>query len=346
MSKILGSILDQPERSVKKLINKLEAKNGYPSHDVRHLAENIQKTRLKIAGLGLDPDDTTGQELHHALLVKFQKGARAFDAQNNLSSRDFNSKATTAIELVTKNIDLPERWALKSGAIKNLLRQHPPKRLMKRLNYRSLESMLKRESLCELLLASQAAESPSWQKELARAISKLDSSSFELRTVSIKSLSRAKWGALDSPSLIYDEHTGSLGLIESSQPPDMPLLSMVVRIVEELGRFKQLDLSSAVAKLSPTLAWWSDTGGLIANLDSEQVSLSINDVSRNALEPLAYERRSLDGSRRSFWQKLLQRYDNQLEIEEDLLAGLKDQVVSFKAPINQPVFEYEYVEDL
>jgi hypothetical protein len=344
MSKVLASILDQPEHVVKKIVAKLEDKNGYPSHDVRHLAENIQKTRTKIAELGLDPDDTTGEELYHRLLVKFQADSQQFDAQNNITSQDFSAKAAKAVELITKNLNLPNRWGLKTNAAKNLLRKQPPKKLMKQLKYRSLESLVKRESLSELYLAAPSVESKNWQKEQLKLLSKLDSSAFELRSVCIKYLPQAKWGLTNDVILTYDDNLGAFGLVESGDNPELPLLSMVVTLVEALSDLGHTNLSSKIIKLSPTLAWWSDMDGLVASLNSGNVSLSLSDVSYNAADGLSYDNRVLDSSRRLFWKNLVRRYDNQLEIEEDLLSGLKDTAISLKLPVNQPAFEY--VEDI
>jgi hypothetical protein len=47
-----------------------------------------------------------------------------------------------------------------------------------------------------------------------------------------------------------------------------------------------------------------------------------------------------DSGRVSFWQSLLARYQNQLEIEEDSLADLSQKLVAIKDPLRQPAFEY------
>jgi hypothetical protein len=41
-------------------------------------------------------------------------------------------------------------YSLKRNVAKELLRSHPPRRLMKQLSFRSVDSMLKRENVCEL----------------------------------------------------------------------------------------------------------------------------------------------------------------------------------------------------
>jgi hypothetical protein len=166
MSKPISQILNHPERAVAKAIAKLEDKNGYPSHDVRLTAENIQKVRSKLAELNLDPDDTTGEELYQALMVKFQEDSRRFDEHFGMHARGFDEKSSKAFELVSKNADLPERWVMKASWAKSLLRQHPPKRVMKQLHYRSIDSMLKRENLAEIYLGIEFIESPAaWWSE-------------------------------------------------------------------------------------------------------------------------------------------------------------------------------------
>lgn len=128
MSKHIANLLDQPERLVRRTIMRLEDKNGYPSHDARQLAESIQQVRRKLADLGMDPDDTTAEELYHALLSRFEKDCLAFDIENNFHSIDFEAKVAKSTDLIEKNMALPQRWVLKTTAAKNLLRRQPPQK--------------------------------------------------------------------------------------------------------------------------------------------------------------------------------------------------------------------------
>src|SRR5437868_15448289 len=105
MSQRIARILDESEHQVTKLISKLEDKNGYPSHDVRLLAENIQKIRNKMTELGLDPEDTTGEELYHALLVKFQQDSNLFDVEHGAITLDFDQKSAKAADLLSQKVE-------------------------------------------------------------------------------------------------------------------------------------------------------------------------------------------------------------------------------------------------
>ena len=343
MSKIIAAILGQSEHEVNKTLKRLEDKNGNPSHDVRYLADNIQKTRLKIADLNLDPDDTTSEELYHALQIKFQQDSQQFDQQQQLGNSDFASKATRVIQIIKQKFDLPEHWVLKNSVAKEILHSHPPKRLMKQLNFRSVDSLLKREDVAQTYLAAGLLECSTWQKEQAKLASKQDSAHFIPRGLNLIYLSAEKYGHMKTKPVVINDDVGQIALVETANAPPTPLLSMAVLLADSLTGFIQSNRSNKLASLSPALAWWSDMDSLVANLNSEQVSLSITDVCINQIKAHDYAERVLDNSRQSFWQGLVGKYDNQLAIEEDVLSGLKDNVMSLRTPISQPAFEY--VED-
>jgi hypothetical protein len=69
-----------------------------------------------------------------------------------------------------------------------LLRAMPPKRLMKLLGYRSLESMLKREDARKLLAFLPAAESATWNQAFAKSLKNLNRSNYEMRPVEFLNL--------------------------------------------------------------------------------------------------------------------------------------------------------------
>lgn len=182
MSKNLSELLGQPEALVEAAIKQLEHLNGFESTDIRLLAEVNNKVRAKTKELGLDPDDTTGAELYHAVRVKLAK--------------DEKSLALTAEEIIEK-ISLANHnhkvYALRHSAAKEILRSHPPRKLMKHLHYRSIDSMLKRENICELYAGLQALESSRWLNVFWKDLAKLTPSDFESQTITIHRLSEERW---------------------------------------------------------------------------------------------------------------------------------------------------------
>ena len=70
MSKAVANLLGKTEKEVAKAILTLEKLCGQPSEDIRLVNASRQKIKNKTSQLGLDPNDTTGPELYHALLAK------------------------------------------------------------------------------------------------------------------------------------------------------------------------------------------------------------------------------------------------------------------------------------
>jgi len=336
MSKFISAILGQPERTLKRTIAKLEEKNGYPSHDARHLAENIQAVRLKLSELGLDPDDTTAEELYHALLVKFEKDCLAFDIENNFHSVDFVQKAEKAIELIQKDIVLPQRWVLKTTAAKKILRLHPPKKLMKQLSYRSVESMIKRVNVAKLYVAANRIESAAWQKGLHQLVSRQDTTAFEVRQIALCQL-EADGNAL--APLVYNDDIGALAIVHSQTTDSMRLLGLTVLLADFMTSLSNLEVLQSRSE-SAVLKWWQEMDGLIFGLDQNHVSLNIKDASLNHARQNDFSERVSAAGQAHFWKSLVSRYENQLAVEEDILSDLSARVAAAKIPIRQPAFEF------
>jgi hypothetical protein len=185
MSKKLAEMLYEPEILVESAIKKLEHLSGFESTDVRLLAAANNKARTKLKSLGLDPDDTTGPELYHALFAKV-----AHDEQN------LNLTHSELLKEITKAHRTYQVYALKQSVAKDLLRNHPPRKLMKQLSYRSVDSMLKRENIVTLFALVTSIESPRWLNVFWRDLAKVTSSDFETREISVIKVA-AKYRSFD-----------------------------------------------------------------------------------------------------------------------------------------------------
>ncbi|HEX5448019.1 MAG TPA: hypothetical protein VFW90_02345 [Candidatus Saccharimonadales bacterium] len=341
MSRNIAHLLAEKEEEVRKLLDELEEKNGWPDHDARMLAETIQKTRIKLAELGLDPDDTTGEELYEALLAKFSHDSLAFDDQFDVADSDYDHRAGRAIAIAKEAFGLPEVWALKNSAGKNILRQHPPKRLMKHLNYRSIESLLKREDIAELFIAIRYLESDSWLKAQERLVSKLSQTDFHVTSLRIIKLQNDRWSELEGPDgyIVSDDNLGAIGLWPSAEIVKAPLLSLVLVIADSLNRYSKVKMGDCLGKMSPVISWWSDMDHLVADLSGQAVALSLRDTALNQLGGGEFETRTLEHSRRSFWQEMLGRYEKQLEIEPVFKNNMVAKPAVLRA-VPEPVLEF------
>ncbi len=340
MSKFISEILAYPEREIKNAINLLEQNNGHPSNDVRQLAEHIQKTRLKISQLQLDPNDTTAPELYQALLIKFQTDSRRFDEYFGTTKSSNSQKAQKAVEIISNNLDLPDRWVLKCPVAKALLQQHPPRKLMKQLHYRSVESLIKRQVLTATYLNLARAETPAWNKTHLKLVSVLDSTAFERRKLNISTISRLESKTdQDQSSVLYNNELGAIGVLEFSENKSVSLLMIVLELLERLSEFKQLDVSEVVAQFSSTLSWWADSDGLMAMIGDQKVSFNLYDVATNHSLGQSSDTSVLGSAQKSFWRQLVNLYENQLLPDEDNLPAIFKPIGNLTL-VNQPVFEY------
>jgi hypothetical protein len=194
MAANLALALDIPQHNYEILISKLEELSGYNGEDNRMLSELKARTDYKIMQLKLDPKDTKSNELYAALKSKFDDSnidfCRLFSNHSTLESDTYNHQLVH-ITALAKAGNLA--WKLKSSAAKDLLRKNAPKRVMKTLSYRSLESMLKREDIAEITLASLILETAQWRRAYFRDYSALTINDFEVAPIELVVMSKNKY---------------------------------------------------------------------------------------------------------------------------------------------------------
>jgi hypothetical protein len=226
----LSELLDEPDILVESAVKKLEHISGWQSTDVRLLAEVDNKVRAKIAELNLDPDDTTGMELYQALLVKLGEHEKNI----NLSTSELFKRISQA----HKNYKV---YALKNSVAKELLRHHPPRKLMKMLNYRSVDSMLKRENPGALFAAVANAESLRWQNVFYKDLAKLTPSDFETRDATVVSLEAKYKNLIQSDT----QRVTLLGAVVTAKSQESKV-ALAASIVNEINKLRS---ESAIIKL-------------------------------------------------------------------------------------------------
>src|SRR5580704_14077175 len=67
MTRVLSELLGATEPTFHRVISRLEAVSGHSNTDIRLSTEIERATKHKLKELGLDPKDTTGEELYAAL---------------------------------------------------------------------------------------------------------------------------------------------------------------------------------------------------------------------------------------------------------------------------------------
>jgi hypothetical protein len=318
MSRNLARLLGKEQAEVIKALTKLEERSGFPSEDVRLLAENKHKLRAKIQQLGLDSDDTTDEELYHALQARYVRDSQMLDKALGVTTlTKFDERLNKAIQLVNHCASTDEMWVIKNSVTKSALVKNPHKHVAKKLRYRSVASMLKREDIAEVYLAGLIIESAAWQKNISKYMAKLNGSHYELRPIKIVTLRSADWGDIKGPAshLVFDNHIGALAVWPSTNLWDASVLCLTLFLLEGIQSLNPPGYAEVLHELSPALRFWADAQYLISDGESP-VSLNLKDVAFNHLRNLELKEAARRHGARTLWQELTARYQ---KISQSLL---------------------------
>ena len=204
---VLSELLGAHEPGFTNSLREVEISSGSQGADLRLTSDIANKVHSKIRELGLDPIDTTGRELYHGLqgLVKVHDEflMNALGGEDPENTSDLLHRCVFAIN----NLEIPKQcWALKHSVAKRLLKDNPPRKVMKQLGYRSIDSMLKRENIEELYVALYFLESQSWLERFIKSYKKLKPSDFEIRSISVLEFSIKNWGQAVTDYVYQNRH--------------------------------------------------------------------------------------------------------------------------------------------
>lgn len=328
----LAKMLAKAQDEVAQFVAEMEERFGYPSEDVRLLAETKQATQQKIVSLGLDPQDTSAEELYHSLRAKFAQDSALIDKAIGISDKmDFGQRLAISEELV-KGTFKDQVWRAKTIVIKSLLRAHPPKKTINRLNYRSLDSLLKREDPRQVMLGAQYVESLAWRKTLSRT--NLAASDYEQSPVGL---------AMLTPQLCQESGPANLVMVSKlagtiSVWPDPNLkktsgLHLVLLLLKGLDGLGVRANLSALAQTSPAFSWWADANYLVSVHDGGRVSFNLHDVAFNHLHGHDHSAATTAHGEKSLWDELAKRY-NQFTQED--LPPIESEIVERAKKIAVP----------
>jgi hypothetical protein len=185
MSKKIAELLGVNFDILNSELSALERASGNPGVDVRMTAELMELSRRKLRSLGLDPNDSTGEEVYYALQTLAQRHEKYL--MNALHLRNQENTLQDEIISIVNKLSFPKKgWFIKNSATKQILRKQPPRLAMKALGYRSLESMLKREPVGSILATTQYYEGQKWKDDFTNKITELSTADFEWRIASVQ----------------------------------------------------------------------------------------------------------------------------------------------------------------
>lgn len=341
----LAVLAGKSAEEFKLAISKLEEMSGWPSEDVRQFAQASQAVRAKVTSLGLDPDDTTPEELYRALLVRYQRDATSLERALNVGANSgLDERIDKAGQLVARSLDMPEAWALKSADAKKLIKKNPPKHLMKTLHYRSVDSLLKHEDIGVVFLGARLTEPVSWRTKLESQIAKLGTTAYELRPLKIVNLDLSKLAAHASADQVITSPAIGAAAVSPNLPLDTPILTIALLLLDGLEAMSEHSLEHRLHSVHPALAWWADAEHLSFLRDGEPVSFNYKDVARNHLAAQDFNTRLCEAAQHCFWQRLMSSYKSYLdELPREVLSA-EQSLAKRLAPVHQLVPTLEEIE--
>jgi hypothetical protein len=284
MTRFLADSLEVSPQRMRIVLDKLERANGHPNTDIRFSVAISQDARDKMHLLGLDPKDTSSEELYGALLSRIKADdLRLTRTLQTKAAYNVSAEAKVSdgmLEVLKDAVAEQTIFALKSNVLKILLKKQPPKKAMKALGYRSVDSFLKHEQPIMAVAAAWLTESGTWQRQFIAQYKKLGCKDFELRKLQILQPTSARWQELASSVVSQKKHNllpfRELGsLIVLPFPKEVPAGATLVSLALALHELNEIRASSTFLKVSQVR---SDFGTQIISVVQGQPMIAANDL--------------------------------------------------------------------
>jgi hypothetical protein len=194
MSKYLATLLSKETSGFKKFIDDIEHATGYNKHDLKLSSSIKLSTNHKIRSLGLNPKDTTSEELYFALnnLVKLHDKFIVAKIDSK-----YGAPTSAVMDQIAATFNKPTNhqnvFCIKPSVAKKLLTKNQPKQTTNLLGYRSLDSMIKNEDPKTLLSLAFYVESEDWRDKYLDQLKNLSANDFEFKDVKLIVLNKTKF---------------------------------------------------------------------------------------------------------------------------------------------------------
>jgi hypothetical protein len=265
MAKVLRDLLDATEPIFSLSLQQLEKASGHPGTDARLIGEIAEKMNKAILGLGLDPKDSTGKEIYQAQMGRIEADAqRVTRLIGGSDPSDVRELAPLMVAVADKMDVNKDCWVLKRSVAKKFLTQMPPKKLMKHLGYRSIDSMLKHEDIDEIYTALRFSEGGEWLEKYNELFKTVRPSDFETRQIRILVMDHDKYVDLAThfveKKLHNITHTKEMGTIVVVPMHQERMKGIVLKSMPLIFHYiNEIRLYSAFFKLKQVNANFGET---------------------------------------------------------------------------------------
>ena len=207
MSKYLATLLSKETSGFKKFIDDIEHATGYNKHDLKLSSSIKLSTNHKIRSLGLNPKDTTSEELYFALnnLVKLHDKFIVAKIDSK-----YGAPTSAVMDQIAATFNKPTNhqnvFCIKPSVAKKLLTKNQPKQTTNLLGYRSLDSMIKNEDPKTLLSLAFYVESEDWRDKYLDQLKNLSANDFEFKDVKLIVLNKTKFKKISNKIIEVNGH--------------------------------------------------------------------------------------------------------------------------------------------
>lgn len=224
MSRILSELLGYDTAYFSRVLAELESTVDGHAIDARLVGELAERSAALHRQLRLDPADTTPRELYVVLRSRVaDDNQRLAGAMGGRHPDAVSEMTPLLLKSIRAHVGTRHCWAMKPAVAKKLLKQHPPRLLMKALGYRSIDSMLKHEPIGHVMVAMRVVESAAWNEAMTRRYASLTPADFESRPVAITYLDKPAYIAALAPTIrrhrlvLHSKEMGIVALVPTKE---------------------------------------------------------------------------------------------------------------------------------
>lgn len=259
MTRYLSSALGAEEPIFSQSVQQLERASGFPNADIRLTTDIQNRLRQKIAELGLDPADTTGPELYSALHERLRHDEALVRAVLSIETGTAPQDILQHIVAVVTQAQVPKQaFTVKQSVAKRMFRKRQPKHLMKKLGYRSLDSMLKHEPAACLYAAAVMTESKAWLVSFYEQYKALTPSDFEMRDIAVIMPAGKKWQAVTEEfaeasrqNILTFRELGAVVVLPQANDQDGIAITHLVLLLHAMNEIRSFSSYAKLQQVKP-----------------------------------------------------------------------------------------------
>lgn len=220
MARFLSDLLDAEEPIFTQSLHQLEEVSGRHGADVKLIGDITAMAHENLRELGLNPAAATGEEVYHALLGRVEKDIKrlvGIIGADPARADEVEYLVPFMIEAANKVKFNRRVFVIKREKAKDLLRQMPPKQLMKKLGYTDVEKMFEGEDFDEIYTALRFSEGGEWLNKYNELFKQVTPDDYEERDLRIVKMDHKKYVDLAAKftqkKLHNVTHTKEMGII-------------------------------------------------------------------------------------------------------------------------------------